>query len=76
MYMYVHLQYVYMCKCNLLSSSSVERTLSGTVGGVMERPPCLQSTYTCIHISLSVALPLMERSYRSIPSGILMAHTE
>ena len=28
------------------------------------------------NISLSVAPPLMERSYRSITSGILMAHTE
>ena len=30
----------------------------------------------CVHISLSAAPPVMERSYRSIPSGILMAHTE
>ena len=30
----------------------------------------------CVHISLSVAPPVMERSYRSIPSGILRAHTE
>ena len=29
-----------------------------------------------MNISLSVAPPLMERSYRSIPSGILTAHTE
>ena len=36
--------------------------------------------FTCIvhveYISLSVAPPLMERSYRSIPSRILTAHTE
>ena len=33
-------------------------------------------TYTAMNISLSVAPPLMERNYQSIPSGILMAHTE
>ena len=44
-------------------------------------PTCVQwlprgrpsSMYTAMNISLSVALPLIERGYWSIPSGILTA---
>ena len=37
-----------------------------------------RSSFTCtaMNISLTVAPPLMERSYQSIPSGILTARTE
>ena len=33
-------------------------------------------TCTAMNISLSVAPPLMERSYRLIPNGVLTAHRE
>ena len=63
---------VVVCLCMCVHHIFQERSTHKCHKQIALKGNCTQ-TY---NISLSVAPPLMERSYWMIPSGILMAHTE